>query len=131
MIKSAALGGWLSCSLAALFPIAGCVDASEKISTSLTAYGLNGAQSRCVGDRLEQGLTFGQLQQLGRAVRAYSQGDTTPGRLTVSDLLRISKQITDIKIPIEVAKAAARCGILTSAPASPASTEGLTDSYKS
>jgi len=131
MTNSATLGGRLFCSLVAMLPTFGCADASHKISTSLTAYGLDAAQSRCVGDRLEQGLSLGQLEQLGRAARVYSQGDTTQRRLTVSDLLRISKQVTDIKVPIEVAKAAARCGILTSAPASPGSDGDLTDSYSS
>jgi hypothetical protein len=73
---------------------------------------------QCVGDRLEANLSLGQLQQLGRAAKASREGDTTPGRLTASDFVRVSGQVKDPKVPLEVGKAAAACGILTD-PASP------------
>lgn len=102
--------------LALLFPVAGCVNPSEKIATSLTAYGLDGVQAQCVGERLERNLSIGQLQELGRAARAYGEGDTTPGRLTVSDLIRVASRFENAKVPLEVGKAAAGCGVLTGAP---------------
>lgn len=102
----------------ATFAVAGCVDPSAKIATSLEGYGFQPAQSQCVGDRLEANLSLGQLQQLGRAARATREGDTTPGRLTVSDFVRAAGQVKDPKVAIEVGKAAAGCGILTG-PASP------------
>ena len=95
-----------------------CVNPSAKIATSLEGYGFQPAQSQCVGDRLEANLSLGQLQQLGRAAKASRQGDTTPGRLTASDFIRVSAQVKDPKVPLEVGKAAAACGILTD-PASP------------
>jgi hypothetical protein len=102
----------------ATFAVAGCVDPSTKIATSLEGYGFQPTQSQCVGDRLEANLSIGQLQQLGRAARASREGDTTPGRLTVGDFLRVAGQVKDPKVPIEVGKAAASCGVLTD-PASP------------
>ncbi|MEG3082085.1 hypothetical protein U1707_00385 [Sphingomonas sp. PB2P12] len=98
--------------------LAACVNPSAKIATSLEGYGFQPAQSQCVGDRLEANLSLGQLQQLGRAVKASREGDTTPGRLTVSDFVRVSGQVKDPKVPLEVGKAAAACGILAD-PASP------------
>lgn len=98
--------------------VAACVNPSARIATSLEGYGFQPAQSQCVGDRLEANLSLGQLQQLGRAAKASREGDTTPGRLTVSDFVRVSGQVKDPKVPLEVAKAAAACGILTD-PASP------------
>jgi hypothetical protein len=100
--------------LASLTPVAlisGCVNPSARIATSLTRYGLDAQQSKCVGDRLEANLSLGQLQQLGRVARAYSENDATPGRLTADDFLRVAARIEDPKVPIEVAKAAAGCGL--------------------
>lgn len=93
--------------------LAGCVNPSAKIASSLEGYGFAPDQSQCVGDRLEANLSIGQLQQLGRAARATREGDTTPGRLTVGDFVRVAGQVKDPKVPIEVAKAAAGCGIVT------------------
>ncbi len=98
--------------------LAACVNPSAKIATSLEGYGFQPAQSQCVGDRLEANLSIGQLQQLGRAAKASRQGDTTPGRLTIGDFVRVSRQVKDPKVPLEVGKAAAACGLLTD-PASP------------
>lgn len=98
--------------------LAACVNPSAKIATSLEGYGFQPAQSQCVGDRLEANLSIGQLQQLGRAAKASRQGDTTPGRLTVGDFVRVSGQVKDPKVPLEVGKAAAACGLLAD-PASP------------
>ncbi|WP_445191851.1 hypothetical protein ACT009_14935 [Sphingomonas sp. Tas61C01] len=84
----------------------------------MQGYGFQPAQSQCVGDRLEANLSIRQLQQLGRAARATREGDTTPGRLTVTDFIRVASQVKDPKVPLEVGKAAATCGILTD-PASP------------
>ena len=93
--------------------VSGCVNPSEKIAPGLVRYGLDDRQAQCVGDRLEANLSIGQLQQLGRAARAVKQGDAIPGRLTVADLIRVSSQFKDAKVPIEVTKAAASCGVLT------------------
>lgn len=92
---------------------AACVNPSRAISTELTRYGLDSGQATCVGDRLESSLSIGQLQQLGRAARAYTTDDATPGRLTVSDLVRVASRIEDPKVPLEVGRAAAGCGVLS------------------
>ncbi len=92
-----------------------CVDPSAKIASSLEGYGFQPAQSQCVGERLEANLSLGQLQQLGRAARAARQGDTTPGRLTAGDFVRVAGQVKDPKVPFEVAKATAGCGLVADA----------------
>jgi hypothetical protein len=101
----------------ATMSLAACVKPSEKIATSLEGYGFQPAQSQCVGDRLEANLSLGQLQQLGRA-KASREGETPPNRLTASDFVRVSGQVKDPKVPLEVGKAAAAFSILTD-PASP------------
>lgn len=95
---------------------AGCIDPSAKIASSLEGYGFQPDQSQCVGNRLEANLSLGQLQQLGRAARATREGDTTPGRLTSSDFIRVAGEIRDPKVALEVGKAAAACGIITNPP---------------
>jgi hypothetical protein len=102
--------------LALIGATAGCVDPSARIASSLEGYGFAPDQSTCVGEHLESNLSLGQLQQLGRAARAAREGDTTPGRLTVSDFVRVAGQVKDPKVPLEVARAAAGCGIVTAAP---------------
>ncbi|WP_082438909.1 MULTISPECIES: hypothetical protein [unclassified Sphingomonas] len=97
--------------------LSGCVNPSARIASSLEGYGFQPDQSQCVGDRLEANLSLGQLQQLGRAARAAREGDTTPGRLTVSDFVRAAAAVKDPKVPLEVARAAAGCGVLTNPPA--------------
>ncbi|WP_312251128.1 hypothetical protein [Sphingobium yanoikuyae] len=92
--------------------LSACVNPSQKIATGLTWYGLDRSQAQCVGDRLEANLSISQLQQLGRAARAVNEGDATPGRLTISDLVRVSSQFNDARVPIEVTRAAAACGVL-------------------
>lgn len=97
--------------------VSGCVNPSARIASSLEGYGFEPAQSQCVGDRLEANLSLGQLQQLGRAARATREGDTTPGRLTGGDFVRVAGQVKDPKVPLEVAKATAGCGLVTNPPA--------------
>lgn len=92
-----------------------CVNPSARIASSLEGYGFDAGQSQCVGDRLEANLSLGQLQQLGRAARAAREGDTTPGRLTASDFVRVAGQVKDPKVPLEVAKATAGCGLVADA----------------
>ncbi len=95
--------------------LAACATPSARIASALTRYGLDIGQAQCAGDLLEDRLSLGQLQQLGRAARSIGQGDTSPGRLTVSDLMRVSSQIRDPQIAIEVTRAAFRCGVLAQA----------------
>jgi len=100
--------------LALLGATSACVDPSARIASSLQGYGFAPDQSTCVGEHLEKNLSLGQLQQLGRAAR---EGDTTPGRLTVGDFVRVAGQVKDPKVPLEVARAAAGCGIVAAPPA--------------
>ena len=89
-----------------------CASPSSRIADELTGYGFDPNQAACVGDRLQSNLSLSQLRQLSRAAGALSDGDTTPGRLTASDLFRAASRLNDPKVPIEVAKAARGCGVL-------------------
>lgn len=100
--------------IAASILVSGCASPSERISGELGQYGLNATQALCVGQRLERNLSLTQLQQLAQAARAYTQNDTSPGRLTGADLFRVASQIRDPKIAIEVARAASSCGVIGS-----------------
>lgn len=97
----------------ALFGVAACASPSTRIATELTRYGLDERQAQCFGDRLEARLSIAQLQQLARAARAYSTGDPNPRQLGAGDLARVSAQINDPRIPVEVASAGAACGLLS------------------
>jgi hypothetical protein len=105
--KSVILG-----SMTLLISIAGCAAPSARISTGLQRYGLDQSRADCVGDRLQARLTLGQLQRLGKAAAAYRNGDTTPGVLTVSDLIRVATELRDPAIAVEVGTAAVGCGVL-------------------
>lgn len=96
---------------------AACVNPSARIASAVEGYGFRPNHAKCLGDRLEANLSLGQLQQLGRAARAAREGDTTPGRLSISDFLRVAGQVKDPKIPLEVTKAVAGCGIIEPSPA--------------
>lgn len=97
--------------------LASCAAPSTRIATALERYGLDAPRSECVGNSLSDHLSIGQLQSLGRAASAYRKGDTTPGVLTMSDLIRVAGEINDPKIPLEVARAGVTCGAMSSAPA--------------
>ncbi len=89
-----------------------CAAPATRISTGLQRYGLDTRRADCVGAQLQGELSLGQLQQLGNAAAAYRKGDTTPGALTASDLLRVSGELKDPAIAFAVGKAAVGCGIL-------------------
>ena len=88
--------------------------ASERIADTLTGYGIERTRAECVGDRLGRELSLGQLQELGRVARAYRENDPNPDRLTLNDLIRVSSQVRDPKVPLEVARAAGKCGLVPS-----------------
>lgn len=92
--------------------LAACATPSARISDGLQRYGLDAQRSTCVGDRLSDNLSLGQLQQLGKAAAAYRRDDPDPTRLTAGDLLRVAGEIKDPKIALEVGKAAAGCGVV-------------------
>ncbi|WP_076068181.1 hypothetical protein [Sphingomonas montana] len=98
--------------LALLAGLAGCAAPATRISTGLQRYGLDAARADCVGGRLQSQLSLGQLQRLGKAAAAYREGDTTPGVLTPSDLIRVATELRDPAIALEVGKAAATCNVL-------------------
>ena len=101
--------------LAATFSALGaCATPSERISDALVSYGLAPAQAECVGDQLQRNLSLAQLQELARLARTYREQDPNPAQLGTDDLIRVAGQVRDIRVPLEVGKAAANCGVVGS-----------------
>jgi len=114
MLRIMAPPGRIAIMILMFLPFAGCVSPSGKIATSLIAYGFEGNQAQCVGERLQSNLSTAQLRQLERAARAFSLRKPRPDLLTVLDLLQVASQIDDLRVAIETGKAAARCGAINS-----------------
>lgn len=95
-----------------ILALAGCATPSDKIADALVAYGIAPRQAQCIGGRLEDRLSVGQLRELARYARAYREGDPDPGAAGIGDLIRVAAQVHDARVPIEVGKAAAHCGLL-------------------
>jgi hypothetical protein len=95
-----------------LLGLAACATPSDRITDALQAYGLAPQQARCVGDRLQSRLSIGQLQELARLARTYRENDPNPQALTPSDLIRVASGVQDVRVPLEVGKAAANCGLV-------------------
>ncbi len=98
--------------IAGALTLVACAAPATRISTGLQRYGLDQQRASCIGTRLQGDLSLGQLQQLGRAAAAYGKNDTSPGVLTVGDLLRVAGELRDPAIPLAVGKAAAGCGVM-------------------
>ena len=97
----------------ALFSLSACVTApKERIADALTDYGLDRPRAECIGGNLQADLSINQLLQLSRAASAYKQNDPNPAQLGLDDLLRVGSQLKDPAIPIAIAKASGRCGIV-------------------
>ena len=95
--------------------VASCASPSDRIASGLGSYGLSEGPARCMGDRLQSRLKLGQLQQLGRAAETFRKNQAPGGRLGASDLIRAGSQVNDVKVPLEVTKAAVACGALREA----------------
>lgn len=103
------------CVIGAVVTLAACATPRERIADALVGYGIPPAQAQCVGGRLEDRLSIGQLRELSRYARAYRDNDPNPGALTIADLIRVTSQVQDARVPIEVGKAAAQCGLVSPA----------------
>ena len=101
--------------LASLLALSACATPRERIADALVGYGIAPDKAQCVGNRLEDRLSIGQLQELARLARAYRENDPDPRALTPADLLRVASQVQDARVPIEVGKAAANCGLVAGA----------------
>ena len=97
--------------LCAAAGVSACATPSTRIATELERYGLDAPRAQCVGQRLERELTTAQLRELAASARAYAENDTTPDRLTASDLLRVAASVRDPAVPITTLRAATGCGV--------------------
>ena len=95
-----------------ILALGACATPSDRIADALVAYGLAPPQAQCIGERLEDRLSVGQLRELASYARAYGTDDPDPGAQGIGDLIRVAAQVHDPRVPIEVGKAAAHCGLL-------------------
>ena len=87
------------------------------IADELARYGLNPAESQCVGARLGAGLTPLQLRRFERLASVVQQGFFDPERLTVRDLMHVASTMDDPQIRLELARATDACGVTAEPPA--------------
>lgn len=73
-------------------------------------YGLSAAQAQCVGDRLRANLSVWQLRQLADVTAAATRGQG--GALSPRDFVAVSSNVTDPRVPREVAATAEACRLL-------------------
>lgn len=92
--------------------LAGCAGPSTKIAMALGRNGLDGQRDECVGSDMSSHRSIGQLQQLGRAAEAYRTNDNDPAHLSASDLMRVATELRNPAVPLAVAGAGVRCGIV-------------------
>jgi hypothetical protein len=97
--------------LFAIALVGGCASPSARIAAELGRYGLDAPRANCVGQRLERDLSTAQLRELAAAARAYEANDTTPARLTLSDLTRVAGGLRDPAVPVAVLRAGSACGV--------------------
>lgn len=100
----------LSCMSLVAVGLLGCASPNGRIATSLQRYGIERAQATCMGTRLQSALSLRQLRQLGHAAGELNGASGRP--LGPDDLFRAAARIDDLKVPVEVAKAAGGCGLL-------------------
>jgi len=81
------------------------------VSPQLIRYGLDLAQSRCVGERLGGTLGPRQLRLFARAAGAVRQGFYDPGRLTLRDLGWVATSMGDPAVRPALDRAAQACNI--------------------
>jgi hypothetical protein len=86
-----------------------CATPAQRVATQLTKAGLDPVRARCIGDRLDRDLSIAQLKQLGEAAHSLKPSGSQAGRVTVTDLVRLTREIQDPAVPIAVARAAMTC----------------------
>ena len=100
--------------LALALAVTACATPSNRIAGALEAYGFNKTQSHCVGDRLQSRLSIGQLTELARVARTAQARGIDPKTASIGELARLSGDVRDPRLTIEVAQAGASCGLLNS-----------------
>jgi hypothetical protein len=96
-------------SLLIFIALSACATPSQRISTTLIAYGLDARHSQCIGDYLENHMSFGQLVELNRAVQRAHERDG--GRsLRFDDLISAGASL-DPAIQISLARSGIQCAL--------------------
>lgn len=99
--------------IAAALSVAACSATPQaKIADTLVGFGIDRPRAECVGGYLQSNLSPAQLLELARVAKSAQENDPDPAKLTSADLLRVSSEIKDPQIPLTVARAAGKCGIV-------------------
>jgi len=87
------------------------------IAPELERYALAPAQQRCLADTLGKSLTVLQLRKLARLAGVGPPKGSGAAKLSVRDFMWRAAQVRDVKVPLEVARAADSCSVTTPVPA--------------
>lgn len=85
-----------------------CATPSQRIATNLTSLGVPPRQSQCMGQRLGQRLSIGQLRRLDELSRVTGE------KLSRMSIRQIAAKLTDEKDPglvLEIVRAGVGCAL--------------------
>lgn len=91
---------------APLLMLAGCATPAQRIAAKLGEHGVPPRQARCMGERLEQRLSYSQLRRLDQLARV--NGDRI-GRMSITDIARTFGAPQDASLAAEIVRAGIGC----------------------
>jgi len=86
------------------------------IAPELERYALAPAQQTCLANTLGKSLTVLQLRKLARLAGVGPPKGSSATKLSVRDFMWRAAQVQDLKVPLEVARAADSCNVTAPAP---------------
>jgi hypothetical protein len=92
--------------LGGLVLVAGCATPSQRISTKLIGYGVPEPQAVCMGDRLQQRLSYAQLKRIGEIGKSSRD---EMGRMSVPQVAAALNRPGDEALVAEVLRAGVGC----------------------
>lgn len=86
--------------------LVGCTTPAQRIERKLVSVGVPGGQARCMGERLQQRLSMGQLRQLDRLARVNGERIE---RMRLEEIGRLLASPRDPGLMTEVVRAGLGC----------------------
>lgn len=83
-----------------------CATPAQRIATKLGEYGVPPREARCMGERLQDRLSYAQLQRLNDLARI--NGDRI-GRMSINDIARTFNAPQDASLAAEILRAGIGC----------------------
>lgn len=92
--------------------VSGCTASRYQVSDALQRYGLSSSEAGCAAEFLRGKLSTGQVNRLSDAARYYN----ADGPMTFGQLFLVANSLDDPETLLQVAGAAAACGIAADMP---------------